>query len=91
MKKRKKLIVVIIILLVFSLVPLPISRNDGGTVEYNAILYKIIVWKQLNPKAVGDSNGKYIDNGEPEYLTGTDYYIFPFNFGVKEYVENLTK
>ena len=88
MKKRIVIIVVIIILLVLCLVPFPIMRNDGGTVEYNAILYKVIVWKQLNPKAVNDSNGKYINNGEPRYLTGTDLYIIPFNFGVKEYAKN---
>lgn len=90
MKKINKLIVFIIIILLFvlCLVPIPLHRNDGGTVEYSAILYRIIVWHKINPNA-SYLDHKIVDNGQPQYLTGTDFYIFPFNFGEKEYTKNL--
>ena len=44
-------------------------RNDGGTVEYCAVLYRYIVWKELAPEETGE-----------EYLTGTTLDLFPNNF-----------
>ena len=45
------------------------SRNDGGTVEYCAVLYRYIVRKELAPEETGE-----------EYLTGTTLDLFPNNF-----------
>jgi len=87
MKKRKIITTVFVILLIICLIPFPISYKDGGTVKYSAVLYKVIVWHTMNPGYdynKVDSNGKYIGT-EPFYLTGTDVYIFPFNFGDKGY------
>ncbi len=80
MKKNKKLIIFLIILLVLSIIPLPIMRNDGGTIEYNAILYQVIIWHEINPSAVYDENGRYVVGAQPQFLTGTSFYIFPSNF-----------
>ena len=60
---------VIAFLLCLCLVPVPMSRNDGGTVEYCAVLYRYIVWKELAPEETGE-----------EYLTGTTLDLFPNNF-----------
>lgn len=39
--KKKTIIFIIIIILLILLIPIPMHLNDGGTVEYRAILYKI--------------------------------------------------
>lgn len=39
--KKKILIVVIIVLLLILLIPIPMHLNDGGTVEYKALTYRI--------------------------------------------------
>lgn len=66
--KRKIIKIGIVILIALLLIPIPLAYKDGGTKSYNAVLYKIIVWNAL-------------DENEPGgYRTGTDFYIFPFNF-----------
>lgn len=39
--KKKVIIVMIILVLLFLLVPTPMHLNDGGTIEYKALLYKV--------------------------------------------------
>ncbi len=39
--KKKTIILIIIVILLILLIPIPMHLNDGGTVEYKAILYKI--------------------------------------------------
>ena len=39
--KKKTTIIVIIALLIILLIPIPMHLKDGGTVEYNALLYKV--------------------------------------------------
>ena len=39
--KKKLTIVLIVILLLILLVPVPIYVKDGGTVVYQAVLYKV--------------------------------------------------
>ncbi|MBQ5498751.1 MAG: hypothetical protein IIT73_03005, partial [Treponema sp.] len=48
MKKKYKIL--LIILFIICLIPIPTFYKDGGTVEYSAILYKIIDWNQLEGK-----------------------------------------
>ena len=62
-------VVLAIVLLCLCLVPVPMSRKDGGTVEYCAVVYRYIVWKELAPEETGE-----------EYLTGTTLDLFPNNF-----------
>ena len=40
MKKRVKVVIIIVICAIL-LVPIPVRYKDGGTVEYNAILYTV--------------------------------------------------
>ena len=48
-KKRFLLIVIIIIALIVLLVPIPRYLNDGGSVEYRALLYKVTDYHKLEP------------------------------------------
>ncbi|HBL84230.1 MAG: hypothetical protein A2Y17_07755 [Clostridiales bacterium GWF2_38_85] len=72
-KKMRERIIIIIILLVVLLTPIPTKMlADGGTVQYNAVLYSFVV--------------RHIDISTPDmekYITGTDFYFFSFNFGNK--------
>jgi len=82
---KKVLIIVLLSVLALGLIPIRLARNDGGTVEYVAVFYRVIKWKQFNPHALYDEEGRYIESDQPKYLTGTDFYIFPFNFGDKNW------
>ena len=74
MKKVGIIILVIVFLLILCLIPFRTVQKDGGTVVYSAVLYKVIVWHRA-----------YInEQSEPDFITGTDVYIFPFNFGEKQ-------
>lgn len=48
MKKKSVLIIAVIIAAVL-LLPLPMQLNDGGTVEYWAILYKVSCVHSIKP------------------------------------------
>ena len=78
--KKKALTIIISIILVICLFPVRLMLKDGGTVIYAAVLYKVIVWKQIMP--IEEEN-----ETSTGYRTGTDFYIFPFNLGDKEWRE----
>jgi len=66
--KKKRLIILMAIILIISLIPIPMTAEDGGTKTYTAVLYKIIVWHKI------------IDDNSGDYKTGTEIYFFPNNF-----------
>jgi len=68
MKKRR--LFVLIIILILSLIPVPMTLEDGGTKTYTAVLYKIIVWNKI------------IDDSSNGYKTGTEIYFFPNNLKI---------
>ncbi|HPG92496.1 MAG TPA: hypothetical protein PK675_03715 [Clostridia bacterium] len=73
MKKNIIITIIIVILVILCFVPFKSIQKDGGTVVYSAFFYKVIVWHRA-----------YInEQSEPDFITGTDFYIFPFNFGEK--------
>ena len=51
MKKKKIIIIVAIIIFVLMLIPIPNRLKDGGSVEYNAILYQYTKIHRLNEKS----------------------------------------
>lgn len=60
--KKKIFIIIGIVLLAVLLIPFPARLRDGGSVEYNAVLYKITDVKRLNPKsATGYEKGIIIE------------------------------
>ena len=58
---KKRIIIPVVIVLAFVLILfLPIPRgtyDDGGTREYAALTYKIVVWNKI--MAVEDENGEF--------------------------------
>lgn len=62
--RKKVIIVMVIVVLLILLVPIPMHLNDGGTVEYKAITYKVSKVHRLT------------GNLEKEYEDGTIIEIF---------------
>lgn len=56
--KKKILIVVIVAVLLILLVPIPMYLNDGGSVEYRALLYTVTKYHRLAPI---ETESGYID------------------------------
>ena len=69
MKKKLIIIVSLIIILLVLLIPIPRHLKDGGTVEYNALLYKVTKYHQL----VEDSDFGYIEGTQIKIL-GLEIY-----------------
>ena len=63
--KKKTIYVICILLAIFLLIPIPRGVDDGGTVVYDAILYKIEDVHRINPDA----------NSAQEFLDGTIVYV----------------
>jgi len=57
--RKKILIVVIVAILLILLIPRPMYLNDGGTVEYRALLYTVTKYHRLAP-----TESRYIDRIE---------------------------
>ncbi len=68
MKKRTKILLIIIILLLFIPVPLGIYK-DGGTRDYQALTYRLVIWNRLMEG----------DRKEDVYHK-VSVYLFPDNF-----------
>lgn len=60
-KKKKFLIVICALLIIVCLIPIRVHYEDGGSVAYKAILYKI-----MNVHSIGAE-----DSAEDEFLEGT--------------------
>ena len=52
--KKKVIIGICIMLIAILLIPIPMRLKDGGTVEYNAILYSIADVHRLNSDVESD-------------------------------------
>ena len=57
--KKIALIVIILLLLIIMSIPKPNKLKDGGSTEYNAILYSVTDVKKLNTDV--DSENMYIE------------------------------
>ena len=71
--KKKWWILIIILVAIILVFPTKKICNDGGTVEYSALLYKVINWNRIR---VFEEN-----------KTGTEVYFFPKNFHSLEYYD----
>ena len=77
MTKKNKIILLIIAIIIILLIPIKTTLDDGGTVVYNSLTYKIINWHE--------ENISYIEG----YKTGKDVYFFPNNFKSVKYYSDL--
>ena len=74
----KKGIIIFIIVVVLIVLFLPISKgtyDDGGTRDYHALTYKIVVWNKLIDEANTDGSV-----GEVYKYHKTSVFWFPDNF-----------
>lgn len=67
--KKKIIISIIVVITLVLLVPIKNKLKDGGTIEYNAILYQVTKYHSL----VEDSSNGYID-GTKIKVFGTEIY-----------------
>ena len=49
--KKKVMIGICILLVIVLLIPIPMRLKDGGTVVYNAILYRVEAVHRMDPEA----------------------------------------
>ncbi|HOE94788.1 MAG TPA: hypothetical protein PLU97_05230 [Candidatus Cryptobacteroides sp.] len=76
MKKKTISLIIIAVFLLVLFVPIPKSAyNDGGTRDYNALAYKIVVWNKLIAETNEDGSG---DAGHTYHKTSV--FWFPDNF-----------
>ncbi len=77
MKFKKKSVIITIVLLatlILLCIPMKTQFNDGGTVVYSALAYKVIVWHAII--------------AEGQFKSGTEFYVFPNNFHEYDYYFN---
>ena len=67
-KKRDITIIVIAVVSLILLFPIRLTYEDGGTVDYKAILYSITFWHRID------------ENYETGIYEATEFEIFPFNW-----------
>ena len=77
MTKKNKIILIIIAIIIVLIIPIKTTLDDGGTVVYNALTYKVINWHE--------ENITYIEG----YKTGRDVHFFPNNFKSVQYYSDL--
>lgn len=77
MTKKKKIILLVITIFIILLIPIRSTINDGGTIVYNSLTYKIIDWHEENITYIGG------------YKTGRDIHFFPSNFKSIKYYSEL--
>ena len=71
--KKKAIIVIVILILLILLVPIPSTLLDGGTIEYQALLYKVSKVHSLT--SVKDmENGKMYNEGIKIEILGIEIY-----------------
>lgn len=75
--KRYLLWIVIFAFLVLILFPFKNTYFDGGSVEYNSLIYKVIKWHRVN------------ENYENGYKIGKEVHLFPYNFFSIDYYDEI--
>lgn len=75
--KRYFMWIVIPVFLILILFPFKSTYLDGGTREYNSLIYKVIKWHRTN------------DNYEGGYKTGKETHLFPYNFFSIDYYDEV--
>ena len=76
MKKKKIAIAIIVLILLILFVPIPWGTlKEGGTRDYCALTYRIVVWNRLTEQINEDGS-----TGEMQKYQKTSVFWFPDNF-----------
>ncbi len=61
MTKKAWIIIVLTAFMLLALLFIPVKRvyDDGGTVEYAALMYRVVKWNKLNMNDAGDRIDRY--------------------------------
>ena len=51
--KKKNVYIVCVLLAIVLLIPIPLQLKDGGTVEYKALVYRVLKVHRLAPVELG--------------------------------------
>jgi uncharacterized ion transporter superfamily protein YfcC len=74
-KKTFEILLIVIIVALVLFVPIPRGPyDDGGTKEYVALTYRIVIWNRYNIQI--DENGDVVVN---EKYNKTSVFLFPDN------------
>ena len=74
--KKKITIISICFVVVLLLLPMKYQYKDGGTKEYRAVLYSVVIWHAID------------NNYDGGYKTGLDFHFFPSNLRRIDYYKN---
>ena len=74
--KKKVIIVMIIVILAILCIPRPRYLNDGGTIEYKALLYKISKVSRLISREEMEAEGKVKDYDKGIIIEVLGFEIF---------------
>ena len=74
--KKKVIIVMIIVILAILFIPRPRYLNDGGTIEYKALLYKISKVSRLISREELEAEGKVKDYDKGIIIEVLGFEIF---------------
>ena len=74
--KKKIIIVAIVVILFILLFPRPRYLNDGGTVEYKAVLYKVSKVSRLISREEMEAEGKIKDYDKGIIIEVLGFEIF---------------
>ena len=72
MNVKSIILVALIIVLCLLFIPIRNKLQDGGSVEYNAVLYKLTVYHQID--SIDDDNNVIKGRNDVEFK------FFPFNY-----------
>ncbi len=76
MKKKRIIIIAIILILLILFLPIPHGTyKDGGTRDYSALTYRIVVWNKLVSPINEDDSAKEI-----QVYNKTSVFWLPDNF-----------
>jgi len=48
MKKKKVIVLIVVIIALILLFPIPMRLRDGGSIRFQALLYNVTIYHQLN-------------------------------------------
>ncbi len=57
MKKKSLIIIYVVVVVLVMLIPIPLHLNDGGSIEYRAILYKVTKYHKISSLTKGYDKG----------------------------------
>ena len=83
MNKKLKILLIVLAVIIILVIPIKSTKDDGGTVVYNSLTYKIINWHEENITYVegykaADGSGTLAAEGSALILYSGDWAKYAF-------------